>query len=44
MSISKQTFFKQDAYINGQWVAATDGSSVAVTTLLAVRRLAMSLA
>lgn len=31
MSISKQTFFKQDAYINGQWVAATDGSSVAVT-------------
>lgn len=31
MHISKQTFFKQDAYINGQWVTATDGSSVAVS-------------
>nr|WP_295714890.1 NAD-dependent succinate-semialdehyde dehydrogenase [uncultured Halomonas sp.] len=31
MAIFKQTFFKQDAYINGQWVTATDGSSVAVT-------------
>lgn len=31
MPISEYDFFKQDAYINGQWVTATDGSSVPVT-------------
>lgn len=31
MHISKQTFFKQAAYINGKWVDATDGSSVTVS-------------
>lgn len=30
MHISKQTFFKQAAYINGKWVDATDGSVVTV--------------
>lgn len=31
MHITQHAFFKQDAYINGQWVKASDGKSVAVT-------------
>lgn len=30
MHISEHAFFKQDAYINGQWVTAVNGDSIAV--------------